>query len=160
MTRKTILTSAVLSLLLTAACSKAADDQQKANAAQTEANDKIAAARIEADQKVVLAQAEADKKIAEAQASFTKRREDYRHTTTLNLVELDRKVDALTVKAKTASGKSRSDLDANLKQIRTSRSEFSTDYAQLESASAATWDVTQARLDKEWAALEALVDKA
>jgi len=160
MLRKTILTSAVLSLIVAAGCSRASDDQQKATAAQSEANDKIAAANTEADKKVVSAQNEADKKIGEAQASFMKRREDYRHQTTVNLVELDRKVDLLTAKSKTATGKAQSDLNANLVQIRASRAGFATDYNALESESAGTWDATQARLDKEWTALSALVDKA
>jgi flagellin-like hook-associated protein FlgL len=160
MLRKTILTSALLSLAIAAGCDKAADDQQKATAAQNEANDKIVAARVEADKKVVAAQSEADQKISEAQASFMKRREDYRHKTTANLVELDHKVDVLAAKSKTATGKAQTDLEANLRQIRASRADFGTDYNTLETESASTWDATQARLDKEWTALTALVDKA
>lgn len=160
MFRKTILTSSAICLILAAGCSRAQDDQQKATAAQSEANDKISAARTEADKKVVSAQSEADKKIGEAQASFLTRREEYRHKTTLNLVELDRKVDLLTAKSKTATGKSQTDLQASLQQIHVSRTGFAADYASLEGDSASTWDATQSRLDKEWAALSALVDKA
>lgn len=160
MLRTTILTSAILSLMLTAACGKATDDQQKANTAVREANEKIIATNAEADKKVASAVNEADKQIAEAQASFMKRREDYRHLTTVNLVDLDRKVDVLVAKAKAASGKERIDLDASLKQIRVSRADFATDYGTLETASALTWDSIQARLDKEWTALKSLVDKA
>ena len=160
MNRTKILTTALLSLILTAACDKASDDQQKATAAQNEANDKIAAAKVEADKKALTAQTAADNKIAEAQASFLKLREDYRHKTTLNLVDLDHKVDLLTTKEKTVTGKAQGDLDTSLKQIRVSRADFVTDYGSLESASAVTWDATQSRLDKEWAALQALVDKA
>jgi primosomal protein N' len=61
-------------MMFSVACNKASDDQQKANAAQSEANNKIENAQSEANQK-----------IGEAQASFAKRREDYRHQTTLNL---------------------------------------------------------------------------
>ena len=161
MLRKTILTSAaLLSLVIAAGCDNAAADQQKATSAQNEANDKIVAARVEADKKVVSAQSEADQKISEAQASFMKRREDYRHKTTLNLVELDHKVDVLDAKSKTSTGKAQTDLQASLRQIRASRADFGTDYNTLETASASTWDATQARLDKEWTALTALVDKA
>ena len=160
MLRKTFLTSAALSLLLVVGCDKAADDQKKATAAQNEANEKIAEAKVEADKKAVSAQSEADKKIAEAQASFMKRREDYRHKTTVNLVELDHKIDVLAAKSKTQTGKAQADLDASLKQIRSSRADFATDYNTLATESATTWDATQARLDKEWAALSALVDKA
>lgn len=160
MLRKTFLTSAILSLILNAGCSKASDDQQKATAAVHEATIKIIAAQAEADKKVDNAVAEADQKIADAQASFLKRREDYRHDTTINLVELDRKVDGLATKAKTASGKERTELDASLKQIRGSRSDFAVDFGSLERESAVTWDATQARLDKEFTALKSLVDKA
>lgn len=156
----TILTTASLAIMLSAGCDKASDDRQKANLAQNEANDKITAARAEADKKVLSAQGEADRKIAEAQASFLKMREDYRHKTTVNLVDLDHKVEMLAAKAKTINGKAQSDLDAKLKQIRASRAEFGTNYGALDGASTVTWDAAQAQLDKEWAALRELVDKA
>ena len=89
-----------------------------------------------------------------------KLREDYRHTTTVNLVDLDHKVELLATKAKAATGKTQADLDLSLKQIRSSRAEFGADYRSLESASASTWDATRTRLDKEWTELKALVDKA
>ena len=79
-----ILTGAISAGAL--ACDKAADDQQKATVAQTEANDKIATAKREEGQKVVAAQGEADTKIAAAQATFSSRVEDYRHTASENLV--------------------------------------------------------------------------
>jgi hypothetical protein len=141
-------------------CDKASDDQAKANAAQTEANDKIAAAKTEADKKAVAAQTEADQKIAEARASFTQRREDYRHKTTTNLAELDRKVDGLNDKSKSATGQAQSDLNANLTQIHSQREAFMTDYNTLETVNADTWDAAQTRLDKKWADLKALVDRA
>jgi hypothetical protein len=128
---------AVLSLGV-GACDKAADDEHKANVAQTEA----------------------DQKIAAAHASFLKLREDYRHTTTGNLVDLDRDVESLAAKAKQASGQPRADLDARLLQIQQSRSAFMRDYASLDTAAGATWDDTRLRLDKEWVALKALVDKS
>jgi regulator of protease activity HflC (stomatin/prohibitin superfamily) len=160
MFRSSIATTAVVSLLFTAACDKASDDQQKANAAQTEANGKIAAATTEATQKVSAAQAEADKKIAQAQANFMQLREDYRHSTTTSLVDLDKKVADLDTKANTATGKGKTDLDTNLKQIHAARDSFGADYRTLETSSATTWDATKARLDKEWTDLKALVDKA
>jgi hypothetical protein len=150
----------VLSLALTMACDNASDDKRKASGAQLEADDKIAAARREADDKIKSAQLEADKATAEARASFMKLREDYRHATTTNLVNLDHKVDDLQAKATLLTGKERVERDASLKLIRSSRESFGRDYQALENASVSTWDGTKSRLDKEWTELKALVDKA
>jgi flagellin-like hook-associated protein FlgL len=161
MTHPSILATAVLAAVLAAGCDKAIDDQTKANNAQAEANDKIATATKEADQKILAAQAEADKKTADANASFMKLREDYRHQTTNNLVDLDHKVGVLEASSRSASAnKAKFDLDANLNQIHTKRAEFGADYKSIEAASAMTWDDTKTRLDKEWTELKALVDKA
>jgi len=139
---------AILCVGSVAACDQAADDEKKVNVANAEANDKIAQANKDADQK-----------IAAAQASFMKLREDYRHATTTNLVDLDRDVDNLAAKSKQASGQPRADMDARLQQIRASRTMFMKDYDSLEGATGATWDSTRVRLDKEWLDLKALVDK-
>src|SRR5579864_5263342 len=152
--------SAVLLVALAVACNNASDEQKKMNSARAEADDKIGGAVKESDQKVRNAQQEEDKKVAEAQAGFMKLREDYRHTTTLNLVELDRRVEGLEAKAKQSSGKARTQLDANLRQIHASRSEFDADCKSLETATASTWDDAKTRLDKEWIQLRTLVDKA
>jgi len=88
-----------LTLVLGTSCDNASSDSKKANGAQAEANDKTAAAMKEATDKANSAQAEADEKIAAARADFMKLREDYRHATTNNLVELDRKVSDLATKA-------------------------------------------------------------
>ncbi len=149
-----------LALVLAGGCDKAADEQQKATNAQLQANQKIVEANQEADRKAAAAQAEADKKIADAQASFLKMREDYRHDTTGKLVDLDHKIADLEAKSKTSSGKKKADLDAQLTQIRAQRATFADDWKQLETASAATWDSTKARLDKEWTDLKSLVDRA
>ena len=161
MIRSSILASAMLSLVVLAAgCDKAADDQAKANEAQTEANARIAAARVEADAKMTSAQADADKKIAEAQASFMKLREDYRHTTTTNLADLDKKISDLDAKAKKATGRAKTELDEYLKAIRASRDYFTTNVNALETVQASTWDHAKVNLDKQWADLKALVNKA
>jgi hypothetical protein len=146
--------------LNSAACTDAMDEQKKATTAKNEAADKINAANVEADKKVESATTEADRKIAEAQTSFLKLREDYRHKVTVNLVELDAKVDTLGVKLKTAGGKSKVDLDDKLKIIRLRRTEFAAAYTALDGASAATWDAMQMKLDKDWTLLKDLVDKA
>jgi regulator of protease activity HflC (stomatin/prohibitin superfamily) len=150
----------VLSAVVVAGCDNAADEQNKATAAKQEADQKIAAASKEADDKAKAAVSDADKKIAEAQAGFTKLREDYRHTTVVNLADLDKKIADLTAKARTATGKTKTDLDASLKAIGPSREAFTKDYQAIETASTTNWDATKARLDKEWTELKALVDKA
>jgi hypothetical protein len=160
MIRSSIVATALVSLSLATACDKASDEQHNANAAQAAANEKIAAAATEAAQKASAAQTEANQKVAEAQANFMKLREDYRHSTTTSLVGMDKKIGALDTKATTATGKDKSDLDTNLKQIHAARQSFDADYQTLETASATTWDAARARLDKEWTDLKALVDKA
>src|SRR5450432_3653954 len=162
MIRSSIIVCGLGSLLLALAggCDKAADEQQKAVNAQTTANDKIIQANQEADQKATSAQADADKKIAAAQASFLKMREDYRHETTTNLVDLDKKISELEAKEKTATGKKKADLDVQLGQIRAQREAFASDWKSIETASATSWDATKSRLDKEWADLKGMVDRA
>jgi hypothetical protein len=162
MIRSSVLFCAIGSLVLALAsgCDKAADEQQKAVNAQVQANDKIVQANQEADQKANNAQADADKKIAAAQANFLKMREDYRHDTTTNLVDLDKKIADLTAKEKTATGKKKADLDVQLAQIRTQREAFANDWKSIETADATTWDATKNRLDKEWSDLKTIVDRA
>lgn len=161
MIRSSILAGAMLSLVvLTAGCDQAADEQAKATQAQIDANAKIAAVKTEADARVKSAQSDADKKIAEAQASFMKLREEYRHTTALNLADLDKKIADLDAKVQKVTGKPKSELEQSLKQIRISRERFTVDFNALETASASSWDNAKAALDKESADLKALVDKA
>ena len=160
--RSSIFTSAGLALTLTlvTACDKASDEQQKANAAQSEANTKITSAKMEAADKANSAQAEADKKIAAAEGEFGKRREDFRHKLQTDLIDLDKKVETLEAKAKTATGKTKADLELSLAQIRTRRLAFGTDMKSVDTATAVQWDDTKARVDKSWTDLKALVDKA
>lgn len=143
-----------------AGCNKAVDEKQKADQAQLDANQKIAEANREADEKINSAQAEADKKTAEAQANFLKMREDYRHEVTKKLVDLDHKIADLEAKSRTATGKTKADLDTRLKQIHTERDDFVAEYKTIEIASASNWDSTKARLDKSWDELKNLVDHA
>lgn len=160
MIRSSTFVCAALAMMLTAGCNNAADEQNKANAAQSDANDKINQARSDAEAKAKQAQADADKKIAEAQAGFMKLREDYRHSMTANLAELDKKVAVLDAKAKTATGKAKIDLDANLQAIRARRDRLALRFNELEKDTATTWDATKASLDKDWTDLKALVDNA
>jgi hypothetical protein len=155
----TLATTALL-LLLAAACDNASSDLTKAKGAQAEANDKSGAAQIEANEKIKSAQAEADEKTAAVRADVMKMREDYRHTTVTNLVDLDHKVADLVTKSNQSTGKTKTDIDASLKQIHASREVFDRDYKSLEGAPASGWDDAKVRLDKEWSELKALVDKA
>jgi hypothetical protein len=161
MIRSSILASAMLALVVVViGCDNAADNQAKANAAQAQANDKINAALSDADAKAKAAQADADQKIADAKASFMKLREDYRHTVTSHLTDLDKKISDLDAKEKTATGKTKADLDTSLAAIHSSRTRFTADFNNLEAASATTWDSAKANLDKEWSDLKSMVDKA
>jgi cell division septum initiation protein DivIVA len=157
--RSSLIIGSVL-LVAMAGCNKAADEKAKADQAQINANDKIAEANRDADQKINEAQADADKKTAEAQANFLKMREDYRHDVTEKLVDLDHKIADLEAKSRTATGKTKTDLDARLKQIHAERDAFVNEYKGIELASASTWDSTKARLDKSWDELKKLVDRA
>lgn len=139
-------------------CDDAAHQESKALSAQAEADNKIAAAAREASDKVVSAQSEADKKIAEAEVAAQKLREDHRHTTANNLLDLDQKVADLEVKANEAKGKAKAELENKIQQIRTSRAAFVADYKALDIETGAAWDAAKTRLDKEWVELKALLD--
>ena len=162
MIRSSILATAglALTLALVTACDKASDDQQKANSAQAEANTKITSAKMEAADKANAAQAEADKKIAAAEGDFGKRREDYAHKVKADVIDLDKKIDLLEAKAKTATGKAKVDLDKRLTDIRARRLSFAPGLKSIETATALEWDNTKARVDKDWTDLKGLVDKA
>jgi hypothetical protein len=162
MVRSTRLLATTLTVCLAAAaaaaCDNASDDANKAKAAQATADDKSGAAVRESNDKVKSAQAEADQKIAAAHSDFMTMRENFRHTTTQNLVDLDQKVDILTAKATQANGKEKAERDASLKQIHASRDAFQKLYQSLDSASESTWDNAKSQVDKEWTDLKALVD--
>ena len=155
--------SVVAALLVTSVigCDRPAErDQEKANQAQVEADKKIAEARKESTTKITSAQVEADKTIAEAQASFAKTREDYRHSTENDLTDLNRKIDVMEADAMKATGKAKADAEVALRDIRVRRDAYKADRASLDTATAATWDNTKARLDKEWEALKTSVSHA
>ena len=143
------------------ACEKTGTEtQEKANEAQNKANVEITNAVVEANEKAKQAQAEADKAIATAQAAFSTAREDYRHRVQSDIDALNRQLDDLDAKAKTATGTKRTDLRATIPALRSQRDAFVANFQSLGNASAATWDATKAHLDKEWADLKAAVDKA
>jgi hypothetical protein len=138
----------------------AADAQRQATEAQKKANVEITNANVEANRKASEAQSEADKKIAIAEANFATTREDYRHQKQSDLDALNKQLEDLDAKAKTATGKVKAELRATVPALRAQRDAFVADFHLLATPNAGTWDATRARLDKEWADLRAAVDKA
>ena len=76
------------------------------------------------------------------------------------LARLDKKISDLDAKERTATGKTKADLQAHLPAIRQQRDDFVRDMVALDRTSPDTWDAAKANLDREWDALEASVDKA
>lgn len=152
--------AAVLIAIGSLGCNKAADEQKKADEARSEADKKVGEASNDAAEKINAANAEADKKVAEAQASFLKLREDYRHKITEDLVSVDKDIANLEAKAKTATGKTKAEIEAALPNIRTQRESVSSEYRSLEFSSAVSWDNAKARVDKAFDDLKKAIDKA
>jgi multidrug efflux pump subunit AcrA (membrane-fusion protein) len=146
---------------LAAACDKSgAEAQAEADKAQNKANAEIAQAGNQVTLTGAQAQAAADTKIAAAQADFAATREDYRHKVQSNIDALNKQLDDLDIKAKTAKGTMATDLRATVPALRAERDAFITDFQTLGTVNAVTWDAMRARLDKEWADLKVAVDKA
>lgn len=150
--------SAVIALVLFGACDDSAEEERRMIAAQHEANGRIAAAAALTNQKARQAQLDADNKSAAAQASFLKARENYQQLVKNNLVDLDRNVTELENQAKTAPVKMRVDIQIVLRQLRTRREAYVNNASALEAESAATWDDAKARVDKQWAELQDLIE--
>lgn len=175
---RSILTSTTLCLALVAGCTRAADEQEKANRAQAEANKEIAQAerkaaetRAEANRDIARAenkaaeaaneaQAEANEEIAEAQAAFLKIREDYRHDVTTKLVDIDRRIEVLAADAMKAKDKAKRDIEDRLAGIRLKRAQLGDELDALGQASAVTWDSAKGRADAKLKDLESAIDKA
>lgn len=150
----------MLTLLLSAS-SFACDKPGVTELQQEEkANQRAAQAQAAASEQAQNAQEAADNDIAGARASFEKTREDYRHSRTVDLNDLDKKVADLEAKTKTSAGKARGDLRVDLTAIRAKRHAFAQDLESLEIANGATWDEAKANLDKDWDTLRGAVDKA
>lgn len=93
-------------------------------------------------------------------ADFLRKREDYRHDRASDLVDLDEKIGKLEAKEKTATGKTKAEIDVALKDIRAKRAVFKRDFDALGRSTAASWDDTKARLDHEWDDVKSALDKA
>ena len=106
------------------------------------------------------AQADMNQKVSAAQSDFEKSRESYRHDRQTALDDLDAKIAKLEANEKTATGKTKAELDAKLPSIRAQRASFGTDFRSIQTATAATWDDSKTRLDKQWDALKTAVGDA
>jgi uncharacterized protein (DUF3084 family) len=151
-------TSVAILLAAFCACDKqpGVTEQQK----ETKANEQAAAARNDAIQQMETAQAKADRERAEAQVTFEKIREDYRHMRRDDLADLDKKIVDLHADVRTATGKTKANLQQNLPSIQARRDAFVRHMQELDTTTPAAWDAAKANLDKEWIDLKAQVDKA
>lgn len=141
-------------------CETAADQQHKANEAQGEANEKAVRARADAERAAQKAQADADREIAGAQEKFSKLREEFRHDLQSKLVELDKDIAELRTQSKTATGKKKQQIDANLPIIEERRARVNEAFRQLQEATASTWDRAKSEVEKRWDELKHSVEAA
>jgi len=146
---------AVLSAPLVA-CDKPGEKEQTA---EGRANVQAQQAQDEAARKAAEAQAEADRKVAAARIDFEKARDDYRSSRENDLADLNKRIAQLDAKEITATGQTKVDLDTKLPPIHSERDAFASHLKSLDATAAATWDTSKARLDQEWDALKANVDK-
>jgi hypothetical protein len=144
-------------LVANAACDKpgVAEQQKEQNAAQENGDQQERAARESAS-----AQADMNEKIAAARADFDRNREQFLRGKRGDLDELDSKIASLEKEERSVTGKAKADLDAKLPSIRARRAAFGADLRSLDATTAATWDDTKARIDKEWSLLRAAVAQA
>jgi hypothetical protein len=106
------------------------------------------------------AQAQADKNIATARVDFEKAREDYRHGRFIDLADLDKKIVQLQADQRTATGKTKADLDEHMPAVLSQREAFARDLDGLNTATTSTWDGAKMNVDREWDALKTAVSKA
>lgn len=144
-------------LMANAACDKpgVAEQQKEQKAVQDNADQQDRAARESAS-----AQADMNEKVASARADFDRNRDEFLRDKKGDLDELDKKIIDLETKERTATGKAKADLDAKLPNIRAQRAAFGADLRSLDATTAATWDDTKVRVDKEWESLRGAVSDA
>jgi hypothetical protein len=160
MMNRTIPVFTTLLALSAFGCEKSGQEaQEKTDNAQAQASTEITNAQIQANNKMNSAQAKADEKIAEARSDFDKTREDYRHTMQSNLDTLDKNIADIDAKIMTATGKTKADLQAKSSTLHADRDAFANDVKALPMTTAATWDATKARMDKEWSDIKSADDK-
>ena len=157
---RTFATLTTLFVLGAAACQKSGKEtQQEVDNAQAQAQTEITNAQVQANDKANSAQAKADEKINEATRDFDKTRDDYRHDMQSNLESLDKKIANLDEKVVKANGDRKVELGNKSSTLRAQRATFAADLKSLDNATAANWDATKARLDKEWSDIKSSSDK-
>jgi hypothetical protein len=144
-------------LLLSFGCENAADQQERAIEAQSQAEREKSDVQAKATREAERLQGDADRKVAEAQANFSKMREDYRHGIESKLVGLDENIAKLSIRADEAKVGARAASKTRLQGIREKRAEFQKELSSMESKGASEWDAARAALEKEWDGLHALV---
>lgn len=174
--------AAPIALLAVAACDRSsANEQNKAIAAQHEADDKIAKVQREADQKAAEAQKKADETAAKAQneankdtsqaqanandvirtanESILKARTDIREWAHKKLNSLDGDIDSSKTKAQTASAKEKQNFDRVLGDVEAKRMIIQNDVASLDTQAGAALDQFKTRLEKEIDAFQSSVSR-
>jgi hypothetical protein len=137
---------ATVFVLGAAACEKSGKETQE----------QVDNAQATGQTEITNAQIKANEKIAAAESDFAKTREDYRHTMRSNLELLDKKLVDLDAKTMKATGTKKVELANKESSLRAQRDAFASDLRSIETASAATWDATKARIDKEWSSFDSM----
>jgi uncharacterized membrane protein YqiK len=121
-----------------AACDNPQRAQEKADKAQTQADDDKAKA-----------QAEADRKQAAATEELTKSKSSYRNTFTDLLADIDKRTADLNASRLTAKATDLPDLDKKLANLASLRTTIVSDMKELDAATAAGWDQLRDQFDKD-----------
>jgi len=130
-----------------------AAEQQKENAA---VQDDMQAQRNAAEQ-AASAQAEMRDKVGAAQADFQHERDDYRRDREQDIKELDDKIFKIQSRADSAQAATRGRLEQSLATIRAA---LASDVNAIDNVAASAWDEFKTKVDNEYTALKAHIDKA
>jgi len=136
------------------------DDQEKIQSAEREAQKKVNEAQKESTTKITSAQQDMNQQVAEANGNLAKDRDDYRSKLQSQLDDADNKITQMEAKEKTATTKTKMELDSLLPEIHAKRDALRTDMKQLENATVSNWDTTKMQLDHDATALKNALDRA
>lgn len=155
-----LISSVLLGAGALAGCERSGNDEQhRVEEAKREAAKKTAEAENTAQTEVTSAQMEADKKIAKASGDFEKNRSEYRDDFNKGVADLDKRIAKIESNAKTATGKTKSEIDAALPNIREKQKALHQDMGMIDSATLQTWDATKNKIDTDKQALSDAIDK-
>jgi hypothetical protein len=124
-----------------------------------ETQEKVDNAQAQSQVEITNAEVKADEKVAEARNDFDKTREDFRHSMQSNLDALDKNLSDMDAKAMKATGTKKVELSNKATKLRAQRDVFAADVRAIGDTTAATWDATKARIDKEWSNIKSSSDK-